>query len=106
MRGGYGVGLWKAIRREWDVVSCKLSFVVGNGYRVRFWKDRWCGDSPFCVAFPTLFAIDTLKDAGVKDVWSFIEGGGSWSPHFARPLNDWEMDEADSFLLGLNGKSV
>ena len=80
--------------------------MVGNGQRVIFWKDRWCGDSPFCVAFPTLFAIDTLKDAGVKDVWSFIEGGGSWSPHFARPLNDWEMDEADSFLLGLNGKSV
>ena len=33
-------------------------------------------------------------------------GGGSWSPHFFRPFNDWEMDEANSFLLGLNGKSV
>ena len=106
VRGGYGVGLWKAIRREWYVVSGRLSFVVGNGQRVRFLKDRWCGDSPFCVTFPTLFALAASKDAWVKDVWSFIEGGGSWSPHFARPLNDWEMDEADSFLLGLNGKSV
>ena len=31
VRGGYGVGLWKAIRREWHVVSGRLSFVLGNG---------------------------------------------------------------------------
>ncbi|RVW84965.1 hypothetical protein CK203_039502 [Vitis vinifera] len=125
VRGGYGVGLWKAIRREWDVVSCKLSFVVGN---------------------------DTLKDAGVKDVWSFIEGGGNrvlWIEtkcgkfsvkslykaldltHRPLPIDCHlefmcaahgeggvgarisldpstigRIDEANSFLLGLNGKSV
>ena len=39
-------------------------------------------------------------------MWSFTEGGGSWSPHFSKPFNDWEMDEVHSFLLGLNGKSV
>ena len=27
----YGVGLWKTIRKLWDLVSCKLSFSVGNG---------------------------------------------------------------------------
>ena len=63
MRGGYDVGLWKAITREWHVVSSRLSFMVGNGQGVRFWKNRWCGDSPFCVAFPTLFALATSKDA-------------------------------------------
>ena len=31
VKGGYGVGLWKAIRREWHIVSNRLSFVVGNG---------------------------------------------------------------------------
>lgn len=76
-RGGYGMGLCKAIRREWHVVSSRLSFVVGNGQRVRFWKDRWCGDSAFWVAFPTLYAIATAKDAWVKDVWSFTKGVGT-----------------------------
>ena len=28
VRDGYGVGLWKVIRREWYVVSSRLSFVV------------------------------------------------------------------------------
>ncbi|RVW50640.1 NADH dehydrogenase [ubiquinone] 1 beta subcomplex subunit 8, mitochondrial [Vitis vinifera] len=32
-------------------------------------------------------------DAWVKDVWRCNEGGGSWSPLFCRPLNDWELDE-------------
>ena len=63
VRGGYGVGLWKAIRRKWHVVSNRLSFVVGNGQRVRFWKDKWCEDSLFFVAFPTLFTIAMSKDA-------------------------------------------
>ena len=31
-----GVGLWKAIRKEWDNLSSKLAFQVGNGQRVRF----------------------------------------------------------------------
>ena len=80
--------------------------MVGNGQRVRFWKDRCCGDFPFCVAFPTLFALAMSKDTWVKDVWSFIEGGWSWSSHFSRPFNDWEMDEVHGFLFCLNGKSV
>ena len=53
-----------------------------------------------------MFALAASKDTWVKDVWSFTEGGGSWSPHFSKPFNDWEMDEVHSFLLGLNGKSV
>ena len=63
VRGGYGVRLWKEIRREWHVVSSRLSFVVGNGQRVKFWKDRWCEDSPLCVSFLTLFALAVFKDA-------------------------------------------
>ena len=73
VRSGYGVGLWKAIRREWHVVSSRLSFVVGNGQRLKFWKDRWCEDSPLHVSFPTLFALVVFKDAWVKDVWSSTE---------------------------------
>ena len=39
VRDVYSVRLWKAIRKEWHVVSSRLSFVVGNGQRVKFWKD-------------------------------------------------------------------
>ena len=38
-RGSYGVGLWKPIRRGWDVLGDNLVYSVGNGRRVRFWKE-------------------------------------------------------------------
>ena len=32
--GAYGVGVWKAIRIDWDTVGKGMAFVVGNGRRV------------------------------------------------------------------------
>ena len=40
MRGSFGVGLWKDIRRLWDVIGDNMVYYVGNGRRVRFWKDK------------------------------------------------------------------
>ena len=61
--GGDGVRLWKTLRKEWEVVKSRLFFVVGNGKRIKFWKDIWCGDELLCVSFPSLFALVVSKDA-------------------------------------------
>ena len=74
VREEYGVGLWKAIRKFGHLVSSKLSFVVGNGQKMSFWKDTWCGDAPLCVSFPPLFTLADPKEASVKDVWSGTGG--------------------------------
>ena len=63
--GRHGVGLWKAIRKEWLGMHSSLAFRVGNGRRVRFWKDKWCGDEPLYESFPSLFAISLAKDVWV-----------------------------------------
>ena len=55
---------------------------------------------------PFLFALVVFKEAWVKDVWNVSKGWGSWSPHFIRPLNDWEVDEVERLLLWLGGKRV
>ena len=36
VRGAYRVGLWKALKKEGDSLSCKITFLVRNGRRVRF----------------------------------------------------------------------
>ncbi|RVW20831.1 putative ribonuclease H protein [Vitis vinifera] len=102
---------WFAIERWvfWNqVIKEKYGRSKGDDVprKMRFWKDNWCGALPFCVYFPSLFALAVSKDAWVNDVWSSTNGGGSWSPHFSRPFNDWEVDEVDRFLLSLNRKSV
>ena len=38
----------------------------GNGLKVRFWKDKWCGDDPLYVTFSSLFSFGRFK-RGVGD---------------------------------------
>ena len=57
VRDGYGVGLWKAIRKNWNILSSRVAYLVGNRRRVRFWTDKWCGDELLRVSFPFLFAL-------------------------------------------------
>ena len=40
-RGAYRTEVWKEIRKEWDTVSALAAFSLGNGRRLRFWKDVW-----------------------------------------------------------------
>ena len=82
-------------------MGTRISFSVGNGRRVRFWRDRWCGDSPLCESFPSLFALSLEKEAWVAEVWDLLAewGRGGWNPCFSRALNDWEVEEAEIFLV-------
>ena len=106
VRAGYGVGVWKVIRKGWDLVAGKIVFEVGNGSRVVFWKDKWCGSMTLCDAFPNLFVVAAHKDAVIKEIWSPDEGGGCWNPLFVRPFNDWELEEVNNFLTCLNRTKV
>ena len=38
--GRYGVELWKTIKKEWLCMNSNLTYHVGCGRRVRFWKDK------------------------------------------------------------------
>ena len=106
VRKGKKVGLWKAIKKDWDILSCKVVFFMGNGRRVRFWKDKWCGDEPLRISFPSSFAITSSKEAWVKEVWNPSSDEGCWAPCFSRRLNDWEVEIVEHFLLGSQGRRV
>ncbi|RVW92361.1 LINE-1 retrotransposable element ORF2 protein [Vitis vinifera] len=105
-RGRHGVGLWKAIRKEWLGMYNNLAFRVGNGRRVRFWKDKWCGDEPLYESFPSLFAISQAKDAWVSEVWNPDGVGDGWNPLFSRALNDWEIEMMEQFMLKIQAFRV
>ena len=103
---GFGVGLWKNLRQWGYLVSNGFSYVVGDGKRMKFWKDRWCGDLPLDVAFSSLFSRAMAKEAWVGDSWSFKYGGGCWNPIFYRSLNEWEMEDVESFLGRIGERRV
>ena len=106
IRGGFGTGLWKDIRKEWLTFSQNAIPSLGNGRRLGFWKDPCCDETVLSQAFPTLFNLAAHKDARVVEVWDSSEEVGVWSPVFLRPFNDWELDEVERFFLFLHNKKV
>ena len=102
LRGGYGTSLWKEIRKEWPSFLQNSVFALGDGRRINFWKDAWCGGEALCARFPCLFNLALNKDARVADIWESGDGVGGWSPTFLRSLNDWEIEEMVRFLQTLH----
>ncbi|KAJ9696951.1 hypothetical protein PVL29_008942 [Vitis rotundifolia] len=96
--GRNGVGLWKAIRKKGRLLDGKLDYQVGNGKRVKFWKDKWCEDGPLCESFPSLFSISLTKNAWVSEVWNPVSDGDGWTPLFTRAFNDWEIESVERLL--------
>ncbi|RVW62551.1 putative ribonuclease H protein [Vitis vinifera] len=90
VREAHGLGLWKGIRMNWELVSNRLVFIVGNGRRVRFWRDKWCGDSPLCSSFPSLFALTNDKEESVANVWDSLAEGGWGDGILALVIEDVE----------------
>ena len=99
MREGFGVGFWKEIRKEGSLLQNKIVFFVGDGKRVRFWKDKWCKNNAFCDSFPSLIALAASKKAWLVELWDSTGEEGGWSPRFSKPFNDWEVDEVERLLV-------
>ncbi|XP_059669320.1 uncharacterized protein LOC132314474 [Cornus florida] len=93
-----GVGLWKFIRKGWDVCSTLIRFKVRNGRHVRFWEDLWCGDRLLSHSFPRLYSIATNKHVFVIDCYHLDNNGVTWDMRFRWSFQDWEMEEVSSFL--------
>ena len=65
MRERYGVGVWMAIRGSSEAFKNKTSFEVGSENKVKFWKDKWCGDMPLRNSFMDPYSIGSSKDVWV-----------------------------------------
>jgi hypothetical protein len=100
--GAFGVGLWKNIRKGWETFKCFTRLVVGDGRRISFWHDLWCGDTVLKVAFLVLFGIACVKDASVADNREVLGGSIQWNVSFIREVHDWELDIFASFFQVLD----
>ena len=87
-------------------MNSSLAYCVGCGRRVRFWKDKWCGDAPLCESFPSLFSISLAKNTWVLDVWNPDGVRDGWTPLFSRAFNDWEIEMVERFMLKIQAFRV
>ena len=91
-------GFWDNKVEVRALMQNKVAFVVGNGRRVKFWKDIWWGNLALCNSFPSLYAFASSKEAWVEEFWDTLGVEGAWSPRFSRPFNDWEVEEWRGFF--------
>ena len=49
------MGFWKEVKNEGALLNHKIMFFMGDGRRLRFWKDKWCKNIVLSVSFPSLF---------------------------------------------------
>ena len=76
IKGGFGVGLWKEIRKEWPQLIQNTYLAFGNGRRISFWRDVWCGEEALSLMFLNLFRLTAQKNARVAEVWNWDSGEG------------------------------
>ena len=100
------MGIWKEILIELSRVKENWKFMIGNGSRIRFWKDHWCGPATLNLTFPSLFDLTMNKSETVEEVWDLSVGRGNWKPTFSRASNDWVVDMVANFLNVLQKERV
>ena len=77
-----------------------MDFEVGIGDRIRFWIDRWCGDSPLKDVFLDLYAYASNRQATIDSILIRSASGSrfDWNVHFVCNFNDWEVKRVASFF--------
>ncbi|GKV43338.1 hypothetical protein SLEP1_g50641 [Rubroshorea leprosula] len=95
MREGWGIGSswWKDVcklnvdigsKDGWLDSNFKLN--LGDGKRIRFWRDVWEGGVPMANIFPRLFLLAIDKNCSIYDKGNWIEGRWECKFHWRRPL--------------------
>ncbi|WMV30620.1 hypothetical protein MTR67_024005 [Solanum verrucosum] len=98
----YGVGPWKYINQLREEFFQEVSFRIGDGNSVKFWKDKWLNNQPLNASHPAIYRIASDTDSSVAQ----NREGGIWAPPFRRNFQDWELNELFDFFRILEGASM
>ncbi|GKV48455.1 hypothetical protein SLEP1_g55268 [Rubroshorea leprosula] len=67
---------------------------MGEGKRVRFWWDHWCGEGCLANRFPRLYLLSTGKENMCYQMGNASNGSWKWNLNWRRTLYEWEADDA------------
>ncbi|WMV14124.1 hypothetical protein MTR67_007509 [Solanum verrucosum] len=84
----YGVGLWKSIRMLWDTFDQNAYFELGNGLLLKFWTDKWLGNTTLQEDFPDLFRIAQDPNSVIAN-----REGINRDLRFRRNMHNWEVND-------------
>ncbi|KAK3225856.1 hypothetical protein Dsin_005718 [Dipteronia sinensis] len=98
--------LYKEGTRSYNIITKGFQVVVGNGDRVRLWKDLRWDSFQLRMAFPRIFALASNKVEMLNEYGSWVDSSWVLNVGLRRQLFGWETDQWNCFLLSLQGVSV
>ena len=102
----YGVGLWKNISQGWPSFSRHILYDIDDGSRVKFWQDRWCGETSLAVRYPNLFRFCRNKDASVTELMMSTNGVLFWDVRFVRGVHARDLEAMFDFMVTIYGSPI
>ena len=64
---------------------------IGDGSKVKFWKDYWCGETSLTVNYSDLFGFCRNKEASVAELMKSTNGVLFWDVSFFRSVHTREL---------------
>ena len=84
MESAYG----KILEKGWHSLSRYIMYDIGDGSKVLFWLDCWCGSSSLVARYPELYRLSCSKEASVADLMRFSNGVLHWEIQFCREVHN------------------
>lgn len=81
------MSIWRQIANLWEDFAKYTVLTVGDGKRIRLWKDNWVGEGLLKDQFPVLYRLVNLSDILLADCFSMA--GSNFQ--FRRDFYDWEL---------------
>jgi hypothetical protein len=60
---------WKGVMWALQAARMGIKWLVGNGRKIRFWKDHWLGNSSQAIQFWALYVINEQHGKTISQVW-------------------------------------
>ena len=73
---------------------------------MKFWQDRWCGETPLAVSYPNLFIFCRNKEVSVVELMKSPNGVLFWDVSFFRGVHVRELKALSSFMESIYGSSI
>ena len=78
------------------LLSCQIK--VGDGCRIKFWYDKWCGATCLKDEFPSLFNLSVDKKGSLQQFVARKTSDTDWNFNFRRALYAWKLPDESRLL--------
>jgi len=84
-----------------------LRWKVGNGTKIKFWKDKWRGDDlTLKDKYPVLYQVSQQQDLTISLMGHNVDNRWDWEIQWRRNFFDHEIDMVAAFMDEIDGVQI